>query len=96
MVGSMFALAKGGALTSQSIDGAGDAYSTNDTKALLYMADGQYLGVVANKYLLQGGQWGIMNELGSWPGQPWLWFYTMWYNIPLWSRSGTESCRSCR
>jgi hypothetical protein len=25
---------------------------------------------------------GIMNEIGHWPGQPWLWWYTMWYNVP--------------
>ncbi len=23
-----------------------------------------------------------MNEIGSWPGQPWLWWYAMWYNVP--------------
>jgi hypothetical protein len=31
---------------------------------------------------MQGSQWGVMNETGSWPGQPWLWLYTMWYQIP--------------
>jgi len=23
-----------------------------------------------------------MNETGSYPGQPWLWLYTMWYYLP--------------
>ena len=23
-----------------------------------------------------------MNETGSFPGQPWLWLYTMWYQVP--------------
>ena len=28
-----------------------------------------------------------MNETGSYPGQPWLWLYTMWYQIPGWTNS---------
>ena len=23
-----------------------------------------------------------MNETGSYPGQPWLWLYTLWYQVP--------------
>ena len=23
-----------------------------------------------------------MNETGSYPGQPWLWLYTLWYHVP--------------
>ena len=23
-----------------------------------------------------------MNETGNWPGQAWLWLYTMWYQVP--------------
>jgi hypothetical protein len=30
---------------------------------------------------LTGDQWGVMNETGSYPGQPWLWLYQMWYHI---------------
>jgi hypothetical protein len=30
---------------------------------------------------LTGSQWGVMNETGSYPGQPWLWLYTLWYQI---------------
>ena len=30
---------------------------------------------------LLGGQWGMMNETGSYPGQVWLWLYTFWYQI---------------
>ena len=29
-----------------------------------------------------GDQWGMMNETGSYPGQTWLWLYTLWYQIP--------------
>ena len=28
-----------------------------------------------------GSQWGVMNETGSYPGQPWLWLYTLWYQV---------------
>ena len=31
---------------------------------------------------LQGDQWGMMNETGNFPGQPWLWLYTFWYQVP--------------
>ena len=31
---------------------------------------------------LTGEQWGVMNETGSYPGQPWLWLYTLWYQVP--------------
>ena len=30
---------------------------------------------------LTGGQWGVMNETGSYPGQPWLWLYQLWYHV---------------
>jgi hypothetical protein len=90
LLSAQLALAQSGTLTSQSIDASADGYSTDNTKSLLYMADGDYFGKIANKYLLQGPQWGVTNELGSWPGQPWLWFYTMFYNIPGWSSIGTD------
>jgi hypothetical protein len=36
---------------------------------------------------LSGSQWGVMNETGSYPGQPWLWLYTLWYQVPAWTNS---------
>jgi hypothetical protein len=39
------------------------------------------LKVHANQNHLLGGQWGMMNETGSYPGQAWLWLYTFWYQI---------------
>ena len=36
---------------------------------------------------LSGDQWGVMNETGSYPGQPWLWLYTLWYYVPGFSAS---------
>jgi hypothetical protein len=82
ILSAMLGAAQGGALDSQLVQASGNSYSMNYTKPLLYMADGQYLGQIANYYKLKGDQWGIMNEIGSWPGQPWLWWYAMWYNVP--------------
>ena len=32
-----------------------------------------------------------MNETGSWPGQPWLWLYSMWYQVaPMNSSSNAD------
>ncbi|MHB8940028.1 MAG: cytochrome b N-terminal domain-containing protein [Desulfobacteria bacterium] len=92
LLSAMLAMAQSGALDSQSINAPGNTYSTNYSKSLLYQADGNYLGDIASYYHLQGDQWGMMNQIGSWPGQPWLWSYTMWYNVPPWSRSsaGTD------
>jgi hypothetical protein len=36
---------------------------------------------------LTGNQWGVMNETGSYPGQPWLWLYQLWYHVPGWRNS---------
>ena len=36
---------------------------------------------------LTGDQWGVMNETGSYPGQPWLWLYQLWYHVPGWRNS---------
>lgn len=30
----------------------------------------------------------MMNETGNYPGQPWLWLYTFWYQIEPFSSSG--------
>ena len=90
MMGTMLAMARSGALNSQSIDAASNTYSTNNTKSLLYIEDGSYQGDIANYYNLRGEQWGVMNEIGSWPGQPWLWWYSMFYNIPGWINIGTD------
>jgi hypothetical protein len=38
---------------------------------------------------LTGDQWGVMNETGSYPGQPWLWLYQLWYHVPGWRNSAS-------
>ena len=57
-------------------------YGTDFTKPLLFLEDGQYFSSVATAQHLSGTQWGVMNETGSYPGQPWLWLYTLWYQVP--------------
>jgi hypothetical protein len=57
-------------------------YGTDYTKPLLFLEDGNYFSAVATADHLTGAQWGVMNETGSYPGQPWLWLYTLWYQVP--------------
>jgi hypothetical protein len=61
---------------------SGHFYQTDFTKPLLFMADGTYLAGLAAQQHLSGSQWGMMNETGQYPGQSWLWLYTVWYQIP--------------
>src|SRR5580704_7272946 len=62
-------------------------YGTNYTKPLLFIEDGAYFANQAQAMGLTGSQWGVMNETGSYPGQPWLWLYTLWYQVPGWTNS---------
>jgi len=57
-------------------------YGTDFTKPLLFLEDGSYFASQAQAQHLTGTQWGVMNETGSYPGQPWLWLYQLWYQIP--------------
>jgi hypothetical protein len=59
----------------------GRFYQTDYTQALVFMGDGGYLAGLAQEAKLTGSQWGMMNETGSFPGQTWLWLYTMWYQV---------------
>lgn len=54
----------------------------DDTRRLLLLADGSYMASQAQADHLVGDQWGMMNEAGNYPGQPWLWLYTFWYQVP--------------
>ncbi len=64
-------------------------FGTNYTKPLLFIADGGYYAGIATKLHLTGGQWGVMNETGSYPGQPWLWLYQLWYHVAPFSNSSS-------
>jgi len=62
-------------------------YGTDFTKPLLFIADGEYYANLAQSMHLTGDQWGVMNETGSYPGQPWLWLYQLWYHVAPFSNS---------
>ncbi|MEY2437190.1 MAG: hypothetical protein QOF97_2026 [Acidimicrobiaceae bacterium] len=63
-------------------------YTANATKPLLLLTDGTYLEEQARADHLGGDQWGMMNETGNYPGQPWMWLYTFWYQVKPFSTSG--------
>jgi hypothetical protein len=62
-------------------------YGTDYTKPLMFINDGGYYSDLAASANLTGDQWGVMNETGSYPGQPWLWLYQLWYHVPGWRNS---------
>jgi hypothetical protein len=63
-------------------------YASDETKPLLLLTDGAYLADQARAEHLAGDQWGMMNETGNYPGQPWMWLYTFWYQVKPFSTSG--------
>jgi hypothetical protein len=80
------ALARSGALDTDLL-AQRPFYGTNFTKPLMFINDGSYFATKAQAMGLTGEQWGVMNETGSYPGQPWLWLYTLWYQVPGFSSS---------
>jgi hypothetical protein len=79
-------LARSGAIDAD-LAGQQPFYGTDFTRPLLFLEDGQYYANQATAMNLTGDQWGVMNETGSYPGQPWLWLYQLWYQIPGWRNS---------
>jgi Cytochrome b(N-terminal)/b6/petB len=86
MMANELTLARSGALDADLL-AQQPFYGTNYTKPLLFIEDGQYFINQATAMNLSGSQWGVMNETGSYPGQPWLWLYTLWYQVPGWTNS---------
>ena len=86
MMAAELTLARSGALDTDLLSQQ-PFYGTNFTKPLLFIEDGQYFVNKATAMNLSGSQWGVMNETGSYPGQPWLWLYTLWYQVPGWTNS---------
>jgi cell wall-associated NlpC family hydrolase len=87
LISTELTLARSGALDADLISNQ-SFYGTDFTKPLLFLEDGQYFSNVATADHLSGAQWGVMNETGSYPGQPWLWLYTLWYQVPGFDNSG--------
>ena len=81
LMNSALELARSGALDTDLLANR-TFYGTDFTKPLLFLEDGQYYSGLAQAQNLTGSQWGVMNETGSYPGQPWLWLYTLWYQMP--------------
>jgi hypothetical protein len=88
MMANLLGIAQSGGLDGLLVIN-GRFYQTDYTQPLLFMGDGEYLGGLAEKANLTGSLWGMMNETGSYPGQTWLWLYTMWYQVfPFNSETG--------
>jgi hypothetical protein len=80
MIASLLSLAQSGGLDGSLLTSR-QFFQTDYTKPLLFMADGGLLAERAEGQHLLGGQWGMMNETGSYPGQAWLWLYALWYQV---------------
>jgi hypothetical protein len=86
MMTNLLGLAQTGALDGL-LQVNGRFFQTDYTPSLVFMGDGAYLPGLAQQANLTGSQWGMMNETGSYPGQTWLWLYTMWYQVPPFNSS---------
>jgi hypothetical protein len=87
MMSTLLGMARTGSLDADLL-ASPQFYGTDYTKPLLFIADGSYLADKAQTQHLAGDQWGMMNETGNYPGQAWLWLYTMWYQIAPFNSSG--------
>jgi hypothetical protein len=81
MISALTSMARSGALDGALVSSR-QFYGTDYTKPLLFIANGTYLANLGQAQHLSGNQWGMMNETGSYPGQAWLWLYTVWYQVP--------------
>ena len=81
IIAGLTSMARSGALDGALLKST-QFYGTDYTKPLLFIADGTYLANLAQNQHLSGDQWGMMNETGNYPGQAWLWLYTLWYQVP--------------
>ena len=72
---------------------SGNFYGGDQTQSMLLLADGAYLEDQARARELGGDQWGMMNETGNYPGQPWMWLYTFWYQVAPFSTSSNADAQ---
>ena len=86
LANAFLALAGSGGLEG-SLTSSGTFYGGDQTRSLLLLSDGAYLEDLARARHLGGDQWGMMNETGNYPGQPWMWLYTFWYQVKPFSTS---------
>ena len=81
LAAGLVAMATSGAYDN-AMTGQGQFFQTDQTKQLLMMGDGPYMEDKAVSLHLGGDQWGMMEEAGDWPGQQWLAFASVWYQLP--------------
>ncbi len=86
LAASFLAVARSGGLEG-SLTSSGNFYGGDQTRSVLLLSDGAYLEDQAVAQKLGGDQWGMMNETGNYPGQPWMWLYTFWYQVKPFSTS---------
>ena len=86
LAAGLLAVARSGGLEGQ-LTSSGNFYGGDQTRSLLLLSDGAYLEDRAVAQNLGGDQWGMMNEVGNYPGQPWMWLYTFWYQVKPFSTS---------
>jgi len=94
MLTSFLAMARSGGLDAALVAHS-SFYTTNYTNPIMFLGDSytahpnsSYVGQIVNAQHMAGSQWGVMNETGSWPGQPWLWLYSFWYQVNPMANSG--------
>jgi len=85
LMGSLLAMGQSGALEGLLLQTRG-FYQADFTRPLLFL-NSQALPAKAEQLKMLDTQWGVMNETGNYPGQPWLWLYTLWYQIPPYNTS---------
>jgi len=73
-------------LLEPAVDNSPRIYSTDNTRSLLFLQSAA-LPAQAALFHLVGSQWGMMNETGNYPGQAWLWLYTLGYQVPAYASS---------
>lgn len=74
-----------------AMTGQGQFFQTDQTKQLLLLGDGSYMDDRATSLHLQGNQWGMMEEAGDWPGQQWLAFASVWYQLPVFNAADSDT-----
>lgn len=79
MTAAYLDLARGGGL--EGVLDTPSFFGIDTTRSLLLLSDGAHLEDQARARSLGGDQWGMMNETGNYPGQPWMWLYTFWYQV---------------
>jgi hypothetical protein len=80
LMNGLLAIARSGGLDGLLLSNS-EFFATDYTGSLLFMGDGGYLSGLAADQKLTGDQWGMMNETGRYPGQAWLWLYTLGYQV---------------